>query len=204
MGDTAGVEPGETIEFGLIFIPDEAREYLDTIRIVSNDRDEGMIELFVRAFGASSVRGEEEVGQAGTPILLSVSPNPFNSMLTIRYEGSPINREATNLRVYDIAGREVTSFVNSQNSSGINTPPSNSQNQSDPDATPYHGVAPAIAGGDWNEAPATAGGDRAATRGGAAADQLFIWDASSQPAGVYFVRLQAGAEIITQKVVLIR
>jgi len=34
--------------------------------------------------------------------------------------------------------------------------------------------------------------------------QSLTWDASSSPAGVYFVRLQSGADIVTQKVVLMR
>jgi len=109
----------------------------------------------------------KEVGQAETPILLSVSPNPFNSILTIRYSTSPINREAT-LRVYDIAGREVFSVVN---------PPRLTAN---------------------NAAYSTA------THGGAAAERVVTWDASTQPAGVYFVRLQSGGSISTKKVVLMR
>jgi len=42
--------------------------------------------------------------------------------------------------------------------------------------------------------PAIAGGDF----------QTLVWDATAQPAGIYFVRLQAGTEIVTEKVVLIR
>jgi len=163
LGDTAGVEPGETVEFSLIFIPDEAREYLDTLRIVSNDRDEGVIEIFVRAFGASSVRGDEEVGQAGTPILLSVSPNPFNSTVTIRYAGG-LETAATRLGVYDVNGREVFSAATDPKSSGKIPPP-------------------AIAGGD---------------------SRTLVWDASASPAGIYFVRLQAGGETRTVKTVLMR
>ena len=124
----------------------------------------------------------KEVGQAEMPILLSVSPNPFNSMLTIRYSTSPINREAT-LRVYDIAGREVFSVVAAPNLSGKITPPLNQQNKSNPFATPYYGVAPTIVGGD---------------------SQTLVWDAPAQPAGVYFVRLQSGGSVSTKKVVLMR
>jgi hypothetical protein len=42
--------------------------------------------------------------------------------------------------------------------------------------------------------PAIAGGDF----------QTLVWDASSIPAGVYFVSLQAGREAVTKKVVLMR
>jgi len=34
--------------------------------------------------------------------------------------------------------------------------------------------------------------------------QSLTWDASASPAGVYFVRLQSGADVVTQKVVLMR
>ena len=64
--------------------------------------------------------------------IYSISPNPFNSTVTLRFS-SPINREATRISIHDIGGREVYSAViaPSVTESGI-TPP-----------TP-----PAIAGGD--------------------------------------------------------
>jgi len=70
---------------------------------------------------------------------LSASPNPFNSTTVIRFEASPINREAT-VKIFDLAGREVFS-------QGKMTPP-----------TP-----PAIAGGDKARASAIAGGEMTLT-----------------------------------------
>ncbi len=109
--------------------------------------------------------------------LLSVSPNPFNSMLTIRFSGFPTARwggtqsphaiaggvGGVSLAIYDVTGREVANlsslvFANEvkQSSSLIPHPSSLS------------------------------------------------WNASSVPAGVYLVRLQSDTEISTRKVVLMR
>jgi hypothetical protein len=42
------------------------------------------------------------------------------------------------------------------------------------------------------------------TGGAATAERTLTWDASDIPAGVYFVRLQSGAEVVTKKVILMR
>ena len=70
---------------------------------------------------------------------LTARPNPFNATTVIRFEASPINREAT-VKIFDLAGREVFS-------QGKMTPP-----------TP-----PAIAGGDKARASAIAGGEMTLT-----------------------------------------
>jgi hypothetical protein len=50
----------------------------------------------------------------------------------------------------------------------------------------------------------TEGSDEAVTHGGMTAEHKVVWDASSFGAGVYFVRLEAGEEVRTQKIVLMR
>jgi hypothetical protein len=50
----------------------------------------------------------------------------------------------------------------------------------------------------------TGNSSKAVTHGGMTAERVTVWDASASPAGVYFVRLQSGTEILTKKVVLLR
>ena len=165
--DSGGVRlfPDDTLWLPVSFAPRDDTLYQAEL-LITTSGDTLRVGLAGRGV-ANSIPGDEEVGQAETPILLSVSPNPFNSMLTISFTTSPINREAT-LRIYDISGREVYSAVtDGAVTGGKITPP-----------TP-----PAIAGGDRNS---------------------LVWDATGMPGGVYFVRLQAGSEVATQKVVLLR
>ncbi len=131
--------------------------------------------------------GVENGGQDARPTdfgLLSVSPNPFNSMLTIRYLASPsVNGGVSqsphaianqmqsphaiaggvgrvSLRIYDLSGRLVTDLLSRR--------------------------------GVLQYAPTTS------------ATRTAVWDASAVPAGVYLVRLQSGSEVSTRKVVLMR
>ena len=163
----AFVRPGESAELGLVFRPQAAEEYLDTLVITSNDRDEREILLPIRAFGANGVREDEEVGSPGRPALLSVSPNPFNSSTTITFgldESAP-----TRLAVFDLSGSLVAELLDRQ------------------------GRLSYGAGGKITP-PAIAGGDR----------RTVVWEAGEVPAGVYLVRLEAGGEFATRKVVLMR
>jgi len=104
--------------------------------------------------------------------LLEVSPNPFNAMLTTRFDFPPLLaggelKGGLRLTIHDITGREVANLISS--------------------ATPQR-VAES----------------KTADHRGAAEVNSVVWDASAVPAGVYFVRLQAGREISTKKVVLMR
>jgi len=45
---------------------------------------------------------------------------------------------------------------------------------------------------------------KTADHGGSAEENSVVWDATAVPAGVYVVRLEAGTEIVTRKVVLVR
>jgi len=89
---------------------------------------------------------DSEAGRPGHPALLNLSPNPFNSMLTIWYETGSAARP-TRLTIHDITGREVFSaFTTPSVTGGKITPP-----------TP-----PAIAGGDsqtlvWDASAVPAG-----------------------------------------------
>lgn len=103
--------------------------------------------------------------------LKSVSPNPFNSMLTIRYSFAAINSGKQRLSIYDLSGREVARLGRDEG---------------------------------WGMRD-----EGAATSPAVRLPQLITansvtWNASSVPAGVYLVRLQAGSEVSTKKVVLIR
>jgi hypothetical protein len=151
---------------------DNCRRYLVQCAVADSvEVDTVEWEVEVRELGVK----DRTEGRPGRPALLSVSPNPFNAMLTIRYG---LDKSApTRLGIYDIAGRAVFSVASPQ-SNGKITPP-----------TP-----PAIAGGE----------SKAVTHGGMTAERVVVWDASAVPAGVYFVRLEAGREVVTKKVVLMR
>jgi hypothetical protein len=98
--------------------------------------------------------------------MVSVYPNTFNSMLTIRYQSVQSVQSVVNLAIYDISGREVADLLGST----------------------------AVTGGHFSH-PAAEGG---------ATNRQIVWNASSSPAGVYFVRLQAGEDTSIRKVVLVR
>jgi len=114
----------DTTAIDLMFSPaEEGRRYqIHAIVADSVESDTVTWTVNVTPLGV----GVEDAGRPGRPALLDVSPNPFNSTVTLRYV-SPINREATRLSIHDITGREVANF------DGRITPP-----------TP-----PAIAGGDF-------------------------------------------------------
>jgi len=141
-------------------------------------------ELFMRySLPPSEIRDRDLVTQPESSQFYTAYPIPFNSTLTIKYTVGAGHAVLLHLSIYDISGREVFTAVTAPNSSGKITPPLNKQDQPNPLATPYHGVAPAIAGGDF---------------------RTLVWDASSSPAGVYFVKVQTGEEVATKKVVLMR
>jgi hypothetical protein len=106
-----------------------------------------------------------------------VWPNPFNSQLTISIK-LPSTSASASITIHDINGREVASLTGD--------PP-------------------------FNSPPASKGGKESGSKqGGNSVTQSLshsvtsTWDASDMPAGVYFVRLQAGNQIAVKKVVLMR
>ena len=148
--------------------------------------DTVVLEVTVRDLG---VGDDEEAGQAGTHVLLSVSPNPFNSLLTIRYSaGTPPpappasggDQGGVRLAIYDISGREVARLVDDVSS--VN-PPRLTETEGSADRR--------------GSAEGTRALEHLSTRS-------LSWNASSIPAGIYLVRLQSGSEVSTKKVVLIR
>jgi len=143
---------------------DNCRRYLVQV-VVADSVEADTVEWVVTVSDLSTPR-DPAADPPRSAAILSVSPNPFNSMLTIRFQSVKSVQSVVNINIYDIFGREVFS-VASQRTNGKITPP-----------TP-----PTIVGGD---------------------SQTLIWDAFSQPAGVYFVRLQSGREVSTKKVVLMR
>ncbi len=78
--------------------------------------------------------GNEEVGQAGTHVLLNVSPNPFNSMLVIRYDVGAQGLVPLQLAIYDVSGREVVSLVDG--GSSVNPPWLTERNSADRRGSP--------------------------------------------------------------------
>jgi hypothetical protein len=105
-------------------------------------------------------------------------PNPFNSLITIRYQSAESVQSADRLTIHDISGREVARLTGN--------PP-------------------------FNSPPASKGGKESGIKqGGNSVTQSLshsvtsTWDASDMPAGVYFIRLQAGSQVAVKKVVLMR
>ncbi len=101
--------------------------------------------------------------------LLSVSPNPFNSMVRLTYSVQQASLPVR-LAIHDIAGREVAWLVD--NGSSVN--------------------------------PLRLTERKAADHRGSAEERSVTWDASAFPAGIYFARLEAGVEVRTVKMVLVR
>jgi len=123
-----------------------------------------------------SVHGDESaVSPPRLTALFSAYPNPFNSTLKISFSTGGQASLPVRLAIYDISGREVFSAVTAPSVTGI------------------RGSTGVSAGRGFH--PAAEGG---------ATEHKVTWDASSSPAGVYFVRLQSGADVVTQKVVQMR
>ena len=168
-GEIPRLFPGDSTALRLVFSPDSAMPY------------EGVLSLF---FGADTVADTLEIDLTGvglpnvgvpgdsaadpprSAVLLSVSPNPFNSTTIISFSVGALREAPLRLVIYDLSGRQVADLLSGETP---NLPES---------ASPAQSLRPEA--------------------------QSLTWDASAQPAGVYFVRLQSGAEIVTQKVVLMR
>ncbi len=93
--------------------------------------------------------GDEEAGRPGRPALLDVSPNPFNSMLTIKYTTGSAARP-TRLAIYDVSGREVVRLVDG--GSSVNPPWLTGRNSAD-----RRGSAEETSSATWNASPFPAG-----------------------------------------------
>ncbi len=93
--------------------------------------------------------GDEEAGRPGRPALLDVSPNPFNSMLTIKYTTGSAARP-TRLAIYDVSGREVVRLVDG--GSSVNPPWLTGRNSAD-----RRGSAEETSSATWNAASVPAG-----------------------------------------------
>ena len=78
-------------------------------------------------------------------------PNPFNPTTTIEF--SIPKTEFVSVKVYNIAGHEITTLINDELSTG------------------YHSIQ---------------------------------WDGSHQPSGLYFVQIESGSFIQTEKMVLLK
>jgi hypothetical protein len=117
-----------------------------------------------------------------------VWPNPFNSLITIRYQSAESVQSADRLTIHDISGREVARLTGD--------PPFNSP--------------PASKGGKEGNSASKGGKESGIKQGGNSVTQSLshsvttTWDASTMPAGVYLIRLQSGGNVAVKKVVLMR
>ncbi len=145
LGEALEIGAGNSAALYVTFRPDTSREYASDLIVHCGQRN---VSVSLTGRGVpNGVKDDEEVGQAGTPVLLSVSPNPFNSSTTITFTLTPGFGEA-GLRIYNLSGRVVVDLMDGYGYSkrGKITPP-----------TP-----PAIAGGDrrtvvWDASDCPAG-----------------------------------------------
>ncbi|NQU06491.1 MAG: right-handed parallel beta-helix repeat-containing protein [Calditrichaeota bacterium] len=116
-GGECEIAPESEHESWIRFAPLESVEFEATLRIESDDPDEEIIEILITG-SALSVRNDNDL----TPIefgIVSIHPNPFNATTTITY--SMPSAGIVELRLFDLSGREVTTFVNERRQSGIHT-----------------------------------------------------------------------------------
>ncbi|HCV44437.1 MAG TPA: hypothetical protein DGH68_13195 [Bacteroidetes bacterium] len=91
-----------------------SQTYVDTLRIQSNDPDEGAVSVPL-----SGSSGTTSVAQQVTPEcieLLQNYPNPFNPTTTLSF--SLPSSSFVTLKVYDVLGREVTTLINETRAAG--------------------------------------------------------------------------------------
>ena len=133
--------------------------------VLSDSVETDSVQWVVTVSDLSTPR-ESAVAAPSVTALLDVSPNPFNSTLTISYSVASRFIGQTQLAIYDLSGRQVADLLSDETPKSLES------------ASPSQSL--------WPEA------------------RSLTWDASTQPAGVYFVRLQSGSSISTKKVVLMR
>ncbi len=113
--DITQLRAGDTLEVAVVFSPDTAGGYLDTLEIFTNAAGPA---LLVSLSGGGIVTGVDD-GDRGIPAAYALEqnyPNPFNPTTTITY-ALPAPGRVT-LRVYDMLGREVITLADGIESAG--------------------------------------------------------------------------------------
>jgi hypothetical protein len=109
--------PGESLVVNVTFAPTEAREYDDTLFVMSNAPDNAVA---VRVTGTGLVDAAGETPSLPKEYALHpVYPNPFNATATIRYDlpvSSPVK-----LTLFDVLGKEVALLVDGISPAGTHT-----------------------------------------------------------------------------------
>jgi hypothetical protein len=109
------VGKGDTTWVAIIFTPDSARAYVDTMFIANNSP---VSPLKVPLSGNGTLTGVEHI-LTEIPTVFSLSqnyPNPFNPSTTIQY-GLPV-RSTVRLVIYNILGQVVKEVINSEQQAG--------------------------------------------------------------------------------------
>ena len=108
--DTSWLEPGESDAWLIEFHPTDERQYLDTLFIWSNDRDQPVIELPIRGVVVNGISFDDGLYTHPTILSLYAFPNPFNASTTIRFSGG-LETAATRLTVFDPLGRRIADLT---------------------------------------------------------------------------------------------
>jgi hypothetical protein len=105
----------DTMSVVVLFTPDSARTYHDTLFIFNNSP---VSPVAVSLTGSGMLTGADRArrGIPDTYMLHQNYPNPFNPATTIAY-GLP-ERSMVSLKVYDVLGREISALVNGVQEAG--------------------------------------------------------------------------------------
>jgi hypothetical protein len=104
------LQPSETIDVLISFIPTEEITYTDTISIYCDDPFEPFLEIDLTGIG-QNLTGSEDMLPSVTKVNQNY-PNPFNPTTTINYSVSQAGR--VSIIVYNIKGEKVRTLVDSE------------------------------------------------------------------------------------------
>ncbi len=115
-GPGSMVSRDDTLRVMFTFVPDSARQFVDTLYIHS-DAAGSPSAVLLRATAVSSEPSPPRRNLPGKFVLEQNYPNPFNSSTTLRY-GLPAKTTVT-LRVYDALGHLISELVNGEQEAGF-------------------------------------------------------------------------------------
>ncbi|MFA5033087.1 MAG: C25 family cysteine peptidase [bacterium] len=115
---TMTLAPGESSSVSITVQPAGLAEgaYLDTLRITSNDPDEGTYKEPVILTVSTQGVSETSTSDYNVSVNVNAYPNPFVRSTIISYQ-MPLNNKVS-VELYDLSGRQVKTLVNGEQKAG--------------------------------------------------------------------------------------